>query len=300
MTAPQEAKLNMYRATQKHCEASAALIATIPAFAIAFGSYKAKVASIIATAQQEEVITKGIAIDKDEAKKTLCQLATDIAAPIFAYASANNNNTLKQSANTSYSELLRSKDDQLAPRCQNIFDSAKNNLTALAPYGITTTTIATLQSTIDNYQAKVPTPRNAAAQKSTIKKNLVSLFKETDKVLKEQLDKTLVAFKAVNPDFVKTYKSNRIIIDPAKTTTTLKGKITNSKDGTVVANATIIIAPTGATGTTTKLGFYTIKPIAQGTYTAKITATNYTPKEQTEIVVKQGQINKQDITLDPM
>ena len=137
MNATQEAKLNMFRATQKHCNDNPTIVSTIKAFQTAAGTLNTTIASIIATAQQEDLITKGITIDKAEAKKTLCQLAADIAAPIVAYAAATKNNKLLKEVNFTHSDLIRTKDDQLAPRCQNIYDAAKANEAALKDYGIT-------------------------------------------------------------------------------------------------------------------------------------------------------------------
>ena len=299
MNATQEAKLNMYRATQQHCEDNAAIVATVPAFSTSFNSFKSKVAAIIATVQQEDLITKGVTIDKSEAKKTLCQLAADIAAPIFAFASANNDNRLKQEVNFSYSDLYKSKDDQLAPRCQNIHDASTTNLAALTPYGITAATLTTFQTTIDNYKTKVPTPRNAAALKATIRTNLRNLIKETDKVLKEQMDKTVVGFKTTNPDFTKTYKTNRIILDPSKTATTLQGTVTNSADNTFVVGATVAIEGTKLNAITNDKGEYEIKPITIGTANLIASASKFKDKRISNIAVKKGQINKQDISLDP-
>ena len=214
MNAKQEAKLNMFRATQKS----------------AVNSLNAKITSIIATAQQEDLVTKGITIDKAEAKKTLCQLAADVAAPIIAYAAANSNNQLLKEVSFTYSDLFKTKDDQLAPRCKNIHDAAQANLAALGTYGISAATVTILQNTINNYQAKVPDPRNAAAQKVTIRANLKNLIKEADTVLKLQMDKTIVGLKKTHPDFVSTYKSNRVILDPSKTSTSIKGVIISSVD----------------------------------------------------------------------
>jgi hypothetical protein len=297
MTSKQEAKLNMFRATQKHCADNATIVATIPAFQAAVNSLNAIISSIVATTQQEDLVTKGITIDKAEAKKTLCQLAADVAAPIIAFAASNNNNQLMQEVNFSYTELFRSKDDQLAPRCKNIHDAALANLAALAPYGISAATVTTLQASIDNYQAAVPTPRNAAAQKITIRTNLKNLIKEADTVLKLQMDKTIVALKTSNPDFVTTYKSNRVILDPSKTSTSLKGVIQSSADNSFIDSATILLDPTGATTTTNKLGQYEIKPVTAGTYTVIVTATKYQQIKQTDVVIKQGQINKLDFVL---
>lgn len=298
MNAKQEAKLNMFRATQKHCADNATIIATIPALQSAVTSLNAKIASIIATAQQEDLVTKGITVDKAEAKKTLCQLTADVAAPIIAYASANSNNQLLKEVSFSYSDLFKTKDDQLAPRCKNIHDAAQNNLGTLGAYGISTTTVTTLQSTIDNYQSKVPDPRNAAAQKVTIRANLKNLIKEADTVLKLQIDKTIVTLKTSNPDFVSTYKVNRVILDPSKTSTTLKGVVTSSVDNSFIKGASILIIETAATSTTNEMGEFEIKPIPSGKYSIKATATKYKESLRTEVSIKQGQINKLDISLD--
>lgn len=298
MTAKQEAKLNMFRATQKHCTDNPTIIEKIPAFQKAVTTLNVTISSIITTAQQEDLITKGITIDKAEAKKSLCQLAADVAAPITAYASATSNNKLLKEVNYNHSDLIRTKDDQLAPRCQNIFDAAKANLSELAAYGISPATLDTFQTAINNYQSKVPDPRNAAAQKVTIRAQLKKLLKDADTILKTQMDKTVVGLKATNAEFVSTYKTNRIIIDPSKTATSLKGIISSSADNSFIKSATVLVVETKTTATTNEMGEYEIKPIASGTYTIKVTAEKYKDTEKSGVIVKQGQSNKQNISLD--
>lgn len=289
----------MFRATQKHCADNAAIIAAIPAFQSAVNSLNSKIASIIATAQQEDLVTKGITIDKAEAKKTLCQLAADVAAPIIAYAAANNNNQLLKEVSFNYSDLFKTKDDQLAPRCKNIHDAAQANLAALTDYGISAATVTTLQNTINNYQSKVPDPRNAAAQKVTIRANLKKLIKEADTVLKLQMDKTIVGLKTTHPDFVSTYKSNRVVLDPSKTTTSIKGVIISSADKSFIKGATILLVETKTKVLSNEKGEYEIKPVANGQYSLNVTASKYKDTVVNDVTVKQGQANKQDIVLDP-
>lgn len=289
----------MFRATQKHCNDNPAIVATIKAFQTAAGTFNNTIASIIATARQEDLVTKGITIDKAEARKTLCRLAADIAAPIVAYAAATKNNKLLNEVNYTHSDFIRTKDEQLAPRCQNIYHAAKANEAALIDYGITTTTTDTLLATINNYQAKVPDPRNATAQKSTIRANLKNLIKEADQILKLQMDKTVLSFKTSNPDFVKTYKANRIIVDPGQSTTTLKGVIINSTDKSPISGATIVVVETGTKTTSNQKGSYQIKPIPAGISTINISAPKYKHKTEKEVTIKQGQNTTLDITLDP-
>ncbi len=291
MNANQETKINMYRATQKHCADNAAIVATVPAFQTAFTAYNVKISAIIAAAQQEDLATKGITIDKADSKKSLCRLATDIASLIFAFASANTNKTLQQEVNFSYSDLLKTKDDILGPRCQNIKDLGTVNLIALAPYGLTAASLTALQTEINVYQQKVPTPRNSAAQKKTIRENLKNLIKETDSILKNQMDKTVIGFKATDPFFVSTYKSNRIIIDAGKSVTTLRGSIINEMTNSPIYSAAILIVETSNKTNTDASGAFEIKSIPAGLYTVTITASSYKTKTITDVVVKLGQNN---------
>ena len=299
MNATQESKLNMYRATQKHCTDNAAIVATVPAFETSLNALNLKVSAIIAATQQEDLVTKGITVDKSEAKKRLCSLTTDIAAPIFAFASSTSNNQLKQEVNFSYSDLLRTKDDLMAPRCQNIKDLGTANIAALIPFGLTAASLDALQIEIDNYQVKVPTPRNSAAQKKTIRENIKSLIKEADIVLKEQMDKTVVGFKTTNPDFVSTYKANRVIIDPGKSTTTLKGIIQRATDKFPISGASVFVKETGNKATSNSAGTYEIKPMVPGTYTIIISATNFIEVTEPEVLVKQGQTTTLTTILNP-
>ena len=227
MNAKQEAKLNMYRATEKHVDDNAAVIASNLAFQTAFNKFKTNIVAITNTAQLKGVALTGITADKSSSKQTLCQLAAGIAGVIYAYASANSNNTLKQEMNLPVSKLMRTRDEELAPRCQNIHDKGTANLAALTDYGITAAMLATLQTAINNYSAETPKPRTALIGRKTANANLAALFKENDALLNDQLDKLAELFKTTNPDFVKTYESTRIIVDPP--TKPKKPKVTANK-----------------------------------------------------------------------
>lgn len=53
MNAKQEAKLNMYRATENYCNENTTIISTNVAFMTAFTEFKAKIVVITTTLQQE-------------------------------------------------------------------------------------------------------------------------------------------------------------------------------------------------------------------------------------------------------
>jgi len=149
MNAKQEAKLNMFLAVKKYCDDNMTIVNTVLAFATTFTAFKAIITALLSASQQEKAVTSGIVTDKKVSKKTLARLAADIAAPLFAFASGTNNNTLKAQANFSYTALFTTKDAELPGVCQNIHDAALTNLAALATYGITTPLLDALQAAIN-------------------------------------------------------------------------------------------------------------------------------------------------------
>lgn len=297
LTARQEAKFNMYRATETHIADNATIIAANPAFQTAFNKFKTNNVAISGTAQQKSGALTGIAVDKTNFRETLCQTAAKIAGYIYAYASANNNNTLKNEMNLPVTKIRRARDEELAPRCQNIHDRGVELLTELADFGVTAPILANLQTAITNYAAEIPKPRTALSGRKTVTANLAAIFRENDDILKNQMDKLIEIFREDNPDFVQTYESNRIIIDPSTTTTQLKGIVTNVADNSPVKNATITIVEASKSAKTNTTGKYSIKPLAPGKYTVRTDAAGFNDFEVEGLSVKLGTINVLNVKL---
>jgi len=297
MSAKQNAKLNMYRTNEKHIDDNASIIAANPAFQTAFNKFKANIVAIQSAAQQKSVSLTGIAIDKTNAKQTLCQLAAKIAGFIYAYASASSNETLKQEMNFSVTALLRTRDGALVPRCQNIYDKAAANLAALEDYGVNAAQLANLQTALDNYSAKTAKPRIALSGRKTATGNLAVLFKETDAILKDQMDKLVETFREEHSDFVQTYFSTREIIDPSTTTTQLKGTVTDKSAGTPIKGATLTIVELGKSTKTDAQGKYSFKSIANGKHTVTAATEGFADFQAEEVEVKLGAINSLNIEM---
>lgn len=297
MEARQDAKLTMFRAVEQHCENNRPIINQVAAFKSTFELFKAKIAEILSAIQLSDLSLAGITADKLNCKQNLAQISADIAGIIYVYASVIDNQTLKQEMNTNVTKLSQTRDDQLAPRCQNIHDRGTENLEALNDYGITVEKLAALQTAINEYNAVTPKPRTAVSQRKTHNSNMRRLFKEADEILKDRLDKLVVTFRSGNPDFVTTYESNRIIIDPAVTATQLKGVVTTQADNNPVKNASIAIVGTAAKAVTNSSGEYLIKPAPAGQFTLKITANGFEDSEIEGINIKLGGINTLDLRI---
>lgn len=298
MNSKQEARLNMYHAVIAYCDANNPIVLTIPAFDTALTSFRAKVSSIETTAQQEAQVISGVATDKNELRNSLCQQAADIAAVVYAFAASGNNNTLKEAVDFSKSDLRELRDDQLAPTCQNIHDAANTNLAALAPYGITAPMLSSFQDLIDDYSDAVPAPRNAAALRKTYAAALKTLFSEADEILKEQMDKTAVQFKTANEEFYNTYKNNRIILDPAVSSTQIAGVVRDQWTNNPVAGVAIQVDGESYATTTNGNGEYTLKIPEAGEFNITFTKSGYVSKTEENVEVTIGQETDLDVIIN--
>lgn len=302
MTAREESKLNMYDAvvTFGTVPANATIIFTVPAFDALFTILKAKLSTLKGIVAFENQVITGIATDKKVLKVTLCDMACNIAAVVSAYAVSINNNELKEAMSLQPSECKATEDGEVEGKCQNIHDGANAHIAALATYGITAGMLSTLQDTIDDYAAKVAGPRNAISNRAAKKTARKNLFKEIDSLLKTQMDKIAVQFKAANIGFYNEYFQNRILVDAPTSKTGIKGPIKDSVTNLpITVIATLVLQSTAFTVNSDASGNFKFIKIPNGTYNIIITAPGYQNKQITNVTVTQGQMTTINITLTP-
>lgn len=213
MTDGQENKLSMYFSTQKVVNKYNSIWSGAPAFVTIFGNFETAIQDIQDTRLVQEGEITGVTVDKAEAKEAAISAGLEIATAVFAYASVNNNNTLKAKVDYSPSDLRRSRDTVLIDRLQVIHDEANGVIGALGDYGIDATDLTDFQSAIDAYENVVQDPREAIGDRASATAALVTLFDDADKLLKEQLDKLMEQYKAPNKKFYAQYFNARIIVD---------------------------------------------------------------------------------------
>jgi len=297
MTAYQKAKLLMAKGLSTFLDENTAIFATVAAFQTALTALKEKIAAIDETAELSSLSIAGITADKRNFKENLCQLTTDIAGMIYAFAVEASNNALKQEVNLSVSVLKRKSDSELLQTCQAIHERGAENATALKNYGITPDLLTELQDAVTAFAAASPKPRTAIGKRKTRREIVNGLFKEMDGILNERMDTLMGKFRTTNPEFYQTYFNLREIVDPSSTTTQLKGTITDAADNKPIKNASVEIVQLAKTTKTDSAGEYTFKPVQHGKFTVKITAEGYQPYENEEIVVMMGDIRHLDVSL---
>ena len=78
----------------------------------------------------------------------------------------------------------------------------------------------------------------------------------------------------------------------------ISGKIVDSKTGIVLAGATVTLQPVNKSTTSDLNGMYSFNGISAGTYTVSVNYISYTPKNNVNFTVKNGEAIIQDITMD--
>lgn len=298
MNSEQEAKLNMYDAVKSVCQDNAATVATINAFQTAYTELRDKIEVIKQTNQEKSAaVTTGATENKKQRKKHLSQTAGTMARAIYAYAATVGDSELKAQVDFTAYELERTKDEEIAGRCQNIHAAASANLLALADYGVSPARLTELQTAIDDYAATIPKPRAAINVRAAKGVTLSQLFDEADEILAKRMDNLIYSFQPTSPEFVTTYNQARKIVDNPTTTTRLEGTITDQTNGNPIAGAEVKIVESNQTAQTDADGEYDFNPAQFGTFTITVTKTGYQPFQQTGVEVKLGQVNELDVEL---
>ncbi len=212
-TAIQEAKVNSYRATEQHVDDNIEIIAVIPAFKVTFDNIKTNIAAILDAAEQKAASLTGITAGKSDARETLVKRAAIIAGLIYTYAADIGDKTLMEEMNLTESKIRRNRDDELIPLARMIHNRANANLDALKDYNINADKLSDLQTAIDNFTAAAPKPRTAVSNRKTTNINIAAKIRDTDKLL-AKFDKQIESLAEDHSDFVNTYRSTRIIVDP--------------------------------------------------------------------------------------
>ena len=208
-----ENKLSMYHAVKGVCNDHQVVWNGMPAFANAFSSFDTKIGEIEAAADIQSGVVTGITKDKQKEEDEMIAMAVKIAGAVFAYASINGKNELKDRVDYSKSAMSKARDSELLSICRNILNVANEHVDFLADFGITAEKLTTFDGEIADFADALSKPREAITRRSEATSRLVELFFEADNILKEQMDPLMEMYKDSNRDFYNQYKAARMIID---------------------------------------------------------------------------------------
>lgn len=208
-----ENKLTMYKAVESLLDNNTAKLAAITALTPVIIDFKDRITAITEKDTLANTAGAGTAGIKTADEAALISDAVTIASALFALGSATNDDRLKALSKVTKSSLKDLRDTQLATDVTNIKNLADTYAAPLAGYGITAPMIAALETKVANFNISLGARELGSNVSSSAFKQLDVMFKETDTLLKDQMDKIMVIFKNSDPQFYGEYVNSREVID---------------------------------------------------------------------------------------
>jgi hypothetical protein len=185
----------------------------VPAFVEVVNKFEKLTSEIDAQRQIQEGRTTGITENKQKEEDEMIQATIETGAAVYAYADIIGDSELKSKVNYSPSDLKTARDTDLRVICQSVHNVAKDRISELGDYGTTPEDLDKLQKEIDDFSEMLSKSMKAINTRSTATAKIAELMKETDELLKNQLDKLVTTLQSREPEFYTNYMKARRIID---------------------------------------------------------------------------------------
>jgi hypothetical protein len=221
MNDEQRADINSYLALREVHQKAAhrALWSSLPAYALLFDRFLAKLSYINACLLIQNTDTSGITLAKKDARTKLTESIFEIAGLLSAYGMLSGNLDLQTRGDLVISDITRLDDKMLDTEGQAFLDLARGlpapaagQLTP-ADTGLTPGKLDLLDTRLETYNLLLGSPRAARGEKTAATANLAAALKEIEAILAQGLDKLVYQFRTT--DFYQEYQSARKSINTA-------------------------------------------------------------------------------------
>ena len=213
MNARQINKLNMFEAVQAFLANTQATWTSIGAIGTTKIELDGKITAIRTERQKQEKDASGLVTERNVLRETLTRQTLKVSGALMAYASVVSNAELMGMVDYTPTELLKSRGNIFYDRARIIYEAAQPLATQLVGYNIVAADLTLMQTLLTQFLAAIPKRRNAAAVSKSATTAIKTLYKDTDAILKNKLDKLVLSFRVSNPDFYTNYLNARIIVD---------------------------------------------------------------------------------------
>lgn len=275
--------LSMYDAVLLTMNSNSAIWSGNVAISAIVTSVTSQIAAINGSQTGQINNSRAYTINKATIKSNLLALTILHADAGRSYAAGANNVTLQQELKVTPSFLSHLPDGQLGPYCQNIYNLVSPIIGSLGSYGVTTASLAALQSAINSFLATVGQPHSVRSGAKAYTISIEGQIAAMNKVLKEQLDPLLTQYKTTKPLFYARYKADRKLPNSGhRTTVTIVGQIDAANDGQPIKGAHISLVNSTRKKKVTKAdGLYKFARLQPGTYTLSVVANGYVLQTKT-------------------
>ena len=292
----------MIGTTINFCEKNSSAWSGISAFAGVLNAVKQKKKEVDEASEIAAVPTTGVTEDVRGLRKKMTEHAVRCGSGVLALANTIGDHDLAAKVNFTANKLKKMNRETATGHCQAIKDAAAANAGTLVGYGITASDIADLQTAIDKYRQKAPSPRLAIINRSKAKGTIAQTVRFIlDDLLANRLDMMAGTLRFSNPYFYSGYILSREIIDLGVVHTKLKAFVTD-QDQVPLEGAQLTVTETESlkvlkTAVSEKDGTVKINPMSVGNVDLKWEAEGYETKTETEVHVVRGKVLRRKVTM---
>lgn len=205
-------KLRMYLAVLKVLMDNEDLWKDLTLFKDDVTEFNSKILLINAKRPQTEQTTVWITEDKSSTKDELVDILLDVSGQLYSIGHRTNNKELMAATDFEESDF-KGKDADLPKIAASIVKLARANITALAGLKVTEADIDEIERLAAAFAEKDTEPRAVVSDRKSAGESLVEIYHDADAVLNLRLDKMMKRFRRTNPEFFRTFKNAKMIID---------------------------------------------------------------------------------------
>ena len=309
MNAKHDQRLSMYRRWLAFLLKSSSYTNSLPGYSANYTAANTEVIKLQSISEQLQFSKAGLTKHKAELRKKLMYNLAESVNRGIAYCKSTSNFILLKEIQYTLSQIKRLTDNDLRDAAQGVYDKLQANLLALATYGISAITQATLQSNINAFTATIPNPSLGTNETFSLNEQLNASFKRMDAYM-DLIDALVEMLRFSQPDFYLGYKKSKKIEKKGMRHLSMTCKIVDaiSKKGIEGVTVVLILDPSSLqydhtaepiTKITAKKGGFVIPNLLAGVYIIEAIKDGY-QKTTASVIVEEGMLCKVKIEMIPI
>jgi hypothetical protein len=185
---------------------------------------------------------KGIRLNKVAKRQSMSDKSFKISNAVQALATRIGDNNLYNQGCTD-GELMRGREESCVDKARHLEQAARDNATALIPYGITTAMLDSFLTSINVFELAIADCDNAIDAQKDATRRLIPLFQNGRNIILKSMKKAAAEFSDSNSDFFARLKDSFQIKGLPVFHTDLDFLITEKGNGTVLPGVKVTATP---------------------------------------------------------
>src|SRR5665647_1157160 len=189
------------------------VVEKFPELKAALEKFKSGLTVIDQNRQVQEYRAEGLTTSKVKLREDLIHQILRFSKVLMAHATGVGDLKLKTAADYSESDLKRKSDSVLFDIGDLFLNEAIPVKADLTKYEVGDAELENMKRLLGIFKLAIPLKRGANNISKVSTENIADVFKMMNTLLKEEIDKLMGPFEFTHPDFFKTYKNARIVVD---------------------------------------------------------------------------------------